>query len=295
MAKTEFEQFIQDEIEKQKGISVPVKAGFVERMATKKLDCDQLHPNPDDEFSFPDIGPNFEIISDYMKQIRERMGHGFPPFEDPVIVEKIRPEGYRLLNGHHRWAAAVRLGVQSIPVKIVNLPLESDITTILENSKHDKRVTMDLDEVIFRDVSDPYTEPLPKWLASTKHKERLRLGIPAIMHFFAKKGYDIWVYSSSYYSIDDIQELFLAYSVNVTGIITGTAKKNVRSTEAEKRMKELFANKYRKTVHIDNDMIVITNSADDDFTELSIEATDDKWSAAVIDLAGELGDDEKEE
>ncbi|MCR4831375.1 MAG: hypothetical protein K5883_07980 [Pseudobutyrivibrio sp.] len=54
-----------------------------------------------------------------------------------------------ILNGHHRWAVALRLGYSNIPVKIVNLTHESDIKQILSNSTHDKRVTMDLDEVVF--------------------------------------------------------------------------------------------------------------------------------------------------
>ena len=39
MAKTEFEQFIADEIEKGKGRYIPVKAGPMERLFVKKAVC----------------------------------------------------------------------------------------------------------------------------------------------------------------------------------------------------------------------------------------------------------------
>ena len=35
------------------------------------------------------------------------------PWEEPLIVEKVHPEGYMLLNGHHRWAAALKTGYAS--------------------------------------------------------------------------------------------------------------------------------------------------------------------------------------
>ena len=44
---------------------------------------------------------------------------------EPIPVEKMYPEGYMILNGHHRWAAALRLGQPEIPVKIVNLTHEA--------------------------------------------------------------------------------------------------------------------------------------------------------------------------
>ena len=27
--------------------------------------------------------------------------------EDPIVVEKVHPDGYMILNGHHRWAASM--------------------------------------------------------------------------------------------------------------------------------------------------------------------------------------------
>ena len=289
---TDFEKFIAEEIEKEKGLYIPVKAGMMERMTVKSAPCTSLHPNPEDEFCIPDVGPSYRIISKYVDEINQNQRKGKPIFEEPVIVEKVRPDGYMLLNGHHRWAAALKMGVKSIPIKIVNLPLESDIEKMLENSKHDRRVTLDLDEVVFREAEDPEVEVLPKASLAKKYPKRLRLGIPALFHFLTKNGYDIWVYSANYYSIDDIKDYFKQYAVNVDGIITGTAKKKASSSKAAKDMEKLIANHYPETIHIDNDLVLDTKGRGAEYRELSID-TSAGWSKEVIRIIGELKKEEE--
>ena len=105
--KTQFEQFIADEIEKNRGRLVPVKASLAERLFVRTAHWKDLHPNPDDEFCFPSIGPNFEIISNYEQMIREGRYASKAVRRDPITVEKVLPEGYMILNGPHRWGAAV--------------------------------------------------------------------------------------------------------------------------------------------------------------------------------------------
>ncbi len=152
MARTDFEQFIQEEVEKNKGILVPVRAGIIERLLVRKLSCGKMHPNPEDEFCFPDIGPNLGIIQSYVKQFTENIDRNKPLMDEPLYVQKVRPSGYLLLNGHHRWAAAMRLGIKKVPVSIVNGVYESDIRVMLEKSDNEKRATHDLEEVIYRDT-----------------------------------------------------------------------------------------------------------------------------------------------
>ncbi|WP_022760235.1 ParB/RepB/Spo0J family partition protein [Butyrivibrio sp. AD3002] len=62
------------------------------------------------------------------------------PFSEPIVVEKVSPDGYLILNGHHRWAAARNAGLQNVPVEIVNLTQEDDIRKMLKNSDRQKRV-----------------------------------------------------------------------------------------------------------------------------------------------------------
>jgi hypothetical protein len=289
MAKTQLDEFVANDLEKQKGVSIPVRAGLLERLFVRKTACTNLHPNAEDEFTMPSVGPSYRIISEYETKFREAMRFDKPPIEEPLMVEKLRPHGYLLLNGHHRWAAAMRCQIKRVPIKIINCATESDIKTILEKSQHDKRVAIDLDEVIFRDPDYKYLEKKAfTFPLSLRFKQRIRLGIPALFYYLVKNGYDIWVYAADFYSIDDIQKFFKAYSVHVDGIITGVGKLEQNNSESEKRMKELINNKYQMTLHIDNDSILETHNNTKEFEDYTIEASEEEWSKKAIAIVEEI-------
>ncbi len=287
MAKSEFDLYLQEEVKKQEGVAYPVKASLFERMLTKQLPCDVLHPNPQDEFTFPDIGPNYEIISNYERTIMNNIRTRQPIFDDPIMVEKLHPHGYLILNGHHRWAAAKRLRISKIPVEIINLALESDIKKILENSQHDKRATFDMDEVVFRSEDALFLEKKLGFPYSLKHKKRIRLGIPALFYTLSKSGYDIWLYSSNYESIDDVRDYFRCYGVHVDGIITGMAKDKKNTASRKAGVEKLIANKYSVTLHVDNDMILRTEKNTGEFQEFSLDPGEN-WSKEAVAVIGEL-------
>ena len=278
MAKTEFEQLMDDAVE-ETSLYIPVKAGMVERMTVHSVDTKSLHPNLEDEFTFPEIGPSYRIISEYIEKINDAQRLGKPIFDEPIIVEKTRPDGYLILNGHHRWAAALKLGIKKVPVKIVNLPSESDIKKMLEKCLHDKRVTLDLDEVIFRNENDPDIEEPPKDHGKKGIEKWIRLGVPALFRFFTKRGYDIWVYSSNYYSLEDIQAFFMSYVVHVDGIITGM--KNTVSEKKKNKVESLVGSRYLETIHIDNDMLLVTHGAGKDFEEFTVDPS--RWVKSIME------------
>ena len=288
MARSKFDEFIADEISKQKGVYIPVRAGLIERLFVRKAKCTDLHPNAEDEFSIPSVGPSYRIIGEYEKKFREALQFERRVFDEPLTVEKLRPNGYLLLNGHHRWAAAMRCNIKKVPIKIINVATESDIKKILEKSQHDKRVTLDLDEVVFRPENYKYLEKKFIFPLNLRMKQRIRLGIPALFYFLAKNGYDIWVYAADYYSIDDIQKFFRAYSVHVDGIITGVANRDQNQTESALRMEKLIANKYKKTLHIDNDLILVTRGRTGEFEEFQIDSSEEEWAKKAISVIEEM-------
>lgn len=292
MAKrTEFEQKIADDIKHQSGALIPVKASLLERLLVRKAPCDKLHPNAEDEFTFDTVGPSYKIIGEYEEKFRTAIRRNMEPFDDPLIVEKLRPSGYLLINGHHRWAAAMRVGIKKVPIQIVNLAQDSDIDKILENSKHDKRVTLDLDEVIFREKGDKWVENVPT-LKFMKFDKKIKYGIPALFYYLSKNGYDIWVYSANYYSIDDIQRFFRHYDAHVDGIITGTIKNNKDYSERAARIQKKIEDKYKVTIHIDNDMLVATGNVGAKFKKFDLDAAPDEWARKAIEIIGEIGKDE---
>ncbi len=284
MAKTEFEQYLANELENELGVYMPVKAGLLERMMVKKVPVNKIHPNPDDEFCFPNVGPSYRIISEYERKFRDILAGVATEEVEPVIVMKTNPSGYMLVNGHHRWAGAMKAGMKKLPVRLINMMLDSDLEMMIKNSDHDKRVTMDLDEVVFRLPTDKNLEKAPAFFHGRLAKKRIKLGIPALFHYLTMHKYDIWVYSADYYSIDDIKRFFKKYQVNVDGIITGTGKKNNKNTEAARNMEKLIANKYAQTIHIDNDTLVVSHGAGGEFEDYTIEGPENEWSKKVLNI-----------
>ncbi|MBO5503088.1 MAG: transcriptional regulator, partial [Lachnospiraceae bacterium] len=89
----EFQEFLDGELKKYKGVVIPVRASLVERAVVRRLPCSKLHPNPEDEFTHDDVGPSYRIITEYTQQYREVQRRGTVDFEDPLLVEKIKPDG----------------------------------------------------------------------------------------------------------------------------------------------------------------------------------------------------------
>ena len=283
-SNTAFEEFIASEVKKYKGIYVPVKAGMLRRALIRQAPCSSLHPNPDDEFCSPQVGPNHRIIAEYMELYRQQRFNNQPYCEEPLTVEKIRPNGYLILNGHHRWAAALRMGYSKIPIEIVDLTQETDIKTILKNSRHDKRVTLDLDEVVFcQQADEPAEQPLPFFLRKI-YKQRLRRGIPALLHYLNEQKYDVWVYSAGYYSADYIQRLFRKYGVHVTGAVTGTGRKKAQNAELKRELEALITAKYPETVHIDNKSVLRIFSQTKAVEDYTLGDGTEAWSMRVLDV-----------
>ena len=284
---TAFTESIAEDIKKYEGVRVLLKAGLLESLLVKKTSCDNLHPNPEDEFSIPAIGPSYRIISDYEKDIRDCMNKGMDPFsnwEDPLYVQKMYPEGYMLLNGHHRWAAAKRIGLKKVPVKIVSLTEEKDVKEMLEGSSNEKRITLDLDELVFCNGPEDEAEQALLFPFNMIYKERIRLGIPALCSFFTKKGYDIWVYTSKFYSLSYLKALFRKYHINPVGIIVGTSRAKRLSSSTKRNIEKLIADKYKETINLYPDMVLVIHSRLYDFDQYELDNSDGKWSLKVMEL-----------
>ncbi len=289
--REEFEKHLAKEIDKYKGVAFPVKSSFFHRLVAKKVSCLRLHPNPDDEFSKPGVGPSFRIISEYENKLRKDKEYEVKTVADPIVVEKMYPDGYMIINGHHRWAAYYKLGFNKVPVTIVNLTHDEDIKRMLENASNDKRVTLDLDEVVFCSSDNETAENKLGFPFGALYKERIRLGIPALFHYLQGKGYDIWVYSAKFYSMDYIRNYLKKYHVDITGIVTGTSKKSDTNSETKKDIDRMIADKYRFTLHVDSNTVLKINNRTKDFEEFTIDKDNDNWSQGVMNIVGELKED----
>ena len=98
----------------------PVNVNPLLRARVKKVSPEELHANPDDEFSMGTIGPNDSIISNYCQIARREYSLSEAVYDEPIIVNKLERDGYLILNGHHRWAGAIMAHVPKVRIAIVN-------------------------------------------------------------------------------------------------------------------------------------------------------------------------------
>ncbi len=289
--QTDLMNDIQNDIRKYEGIRMPLKASLFERIFVRKLRTAKIHPNPDDEFCMPSIGPNYEIISDYVSKIRRGKYWAGGADDEPLYIEKMYPDGYMILNGHHRWAAALRLKKRRIPVRIVNMTTDADIDKILAQSTNEKRASFDLDEVVF--CNDGEFEKKPVLLPGSLNKEHIRLGMPALSHFLISRGYDLWVYTQKYYSDDYIRHFLKAYHIGVKGVITGYSRKRWKKNELGTQIEKKIMNKYKVTLNITKDEIIKIENKSGTFEQVDLGDVATDWSKNAIKIIKSWDEEER--
>ena len=290
--KTQFEQYLAGEVSRYKGVAVPVRSGLLRRALVRHLPVKKIHPNPEDEFCSPEVGPGYSIISGYEQEIiRARRYMEREKIKEPLTVERIRPDGYMLINGHHRWAAALLMGETRVPVRVVNLTTEMDIRLMLKNSRHERRAALDLDEVVFCGAEDAPAEKALGFPFGRIYRDRLARGIPALFRYLNTHGYDIWVYTSGLYSMEHIRQLFRLYHLRVHGIVTGTGRKKNTDAAVRKRIEAEIAAAYPETLHIDRRTVLRMDSGTGEYSEYGLTGDPETWSQEVMKILGELDAD----
>ena len=117
-----FYSYVQQDLAAYEGKRQLVRVSLVERLAVRYISPEEMHANPDDEFSDPDIGPSDRIINEYAHEIPRLYRNGERIFPSPIMVCKMASDGYLIINGHHRWAAAIKSGTKKIRAAIMNPP-----------------------------------------------------------------------------------------------------------------------------------------------------------------------------
>ena len=122
--RSSFFAYIQEDLDAYEGKREIVRTSLLERLAVHRLSPEDMHVNPDDEFANPRVGPSDRIINEYVDEIKMMRDELWDIFPQPIVVYKMKPEGYLILNGHHRWAAALKSGLRKVRATIMNPPKE---------------------------------------------------------------------------------------------------------------------------------------------------------------------------
>lgn len=258
----EYQKLVLDDLDRNSGLYHVVPAGFFERSIIKKMPLSKLHPNPDDEFSDPAIGPNYQIVSDYAKEFLAAIEFEKPKIMDPLVVEKLSTGEYMLLNGHHRWMAACRLNLQKVPVEVVNPVSIETIMKNLEKSERTRCMSFDMDEVLLNSEGN------------------LRPGAAALINELHALGFDVFIYTGQYIPEKKINKMLRKQGTMVEGIINCYKKK----TNSEGRLSTFLKNKYELLSHADNDLLIQVNTKTKDAVTKDIVAREDLWASTLISI-----------
>ncbi len=263
----EYEKLVLNDIRSFSSLNHPVKASLVERLLIWRAPLAKLHPNPMDEFCNPEIGPNHQIVNQYFEQIKRSLTHVSTLEIDPLIVEKMSIGGYMLLNGHHRWLAATRANMKTVPIKIVNVTTEEEIIKAVNSSYNDYCLSIDLDEVLINDDENDYLSEAVFFPLNLIYPQKIRKNAAAMIAELQKQGFDVWVYSGQYYSTTYIKQLLFFHKIKPTGIINGMKNRKPRSG-----MAQAFREKYKEIVHIDNESALIVNPKSKEFNTVEVSS-----------------------
>ena len=118
--ESSFYPYVREDLAATEGKRKLVKASLFQRLVVRSLSPEEMHVNPDDEFADPAVGPNDRIINEYVHEIPELKRIDQPIFPSPIMVVKMESDGYMILNGHHRWAAAVKSGLSKVRAAVTN-------------------------------------------------------------------------------------------------------------------------------------------------------------------------------
>ena len=279
----DYEKYVVEDLQKSAGLTRPVKATLPERLLIRKMNINRLHPNPEDEFCMPDIGPNYSIVQKYQMLFMPNSKYAKKDLEnaykEPLFVEKNKPSGYMILNGHHRWLAAHVIHKKRMPIRIVNVTQESDIIKTMSKSQNRICASFDLDEVILVPKDASNVEPRPKSPLSLFYKESVREGVPALIDALRCMGCDIWVYTGQYLSEGYIQTLLRLYQAKPDGVING-----MKNRSSSGKIAERFSKRYDVSIHVDAKGIVCVDTKNKTFDTADLVKGDTMWASEAISI-----------
>ena len=272
-----YKKYVLEEINYRTGLYHPVKSNLLQRLFTKMMKPQKLEPNPEDEFSISSVGPNWEIVKNYEDKIRFNLMGGLKIFDEPLYIVRLDKGGYMLLNGHHRWLAALVVKLKKVPVKLTNITQEADVYKAINKSKRDKCVSIDFDEILLATES-VLSENVQLFFPLNKiYKEKIRENTALLTKELNRMGYDVWVYTGSYLSYNHIKSLFLLYGCKVDGIVNGLKMKGKSA-----KLKDIFRNKYKTIVHLNNDYITCVDTKSREYEMIELDADIREWAVSVV-------------
>ena len=144
------------------------------------------------------------------------------------------------------------------------------------------RISFDLDEVLFVSPDRYETEPVPKFLPGRLFPDRLRKGTPELIHTLQDRGYEVWIYTSSYRTERYLKALFQAYGIRFDGIVTASRHNKEVQRDRKEPLPQKLPNFYRISLHIDDEKVVKDNAFQHGYRSMQVYEPDEHWVEKVL-------------
>ena len=144
------------------------------------------------------------------------------------------------------------------------------------------RVSFDLDDVLFVSPDSYETEPAPGFPLNRMFPDRLRKGTPELIHALQERGYEVWIYTSSYRTETYLRALFRAYGIRFDSIVNAQRHKNEVQRDRRERLPQKLPNFYRIALHIDDEKAILENARQYGFRAMRVYEPDEHWAEKVL-------------
>ena len=147
------------------------------------------------------------------------------------------------------------------------------------------RISFDLDEVLFVDPNTFETEPPLPCPLNRIFLERLRKGTVRLIDELHKRGFEVWVYTSSFRSEAYIRALFRNYKVHFDQIVNG--HRHIKEVQKDRPdpLPQKMPGYYHISLHIDDEDVIHQNGKAYGFKTFKVCEPDDEWVEKVINEA----------
>lgn len=145
------------------------------------------------------------------------------------------------------------------------------------------KISFDLDEVLFVSPATHKTEPALPFPLNKIFRERLRYGTVGLINELQRRGYEVWVYTSSFRSQRYIKCLFRCYGVRFNEIVN--AQRHLKEVQGNKKeiLPQKIPSKYRISLHIDDETVVCSYGKAYGFDVFQLDAQDDDWEEKILE------------
>lgn len=157
-----------------------------------------------------------------------------------------------------------------------------------KTNPNNMRVSFDLDEVLFVSPKTHKTEAELPFPLNKIFKERLRLGTLQLVNRLHSEGFDVWIYTSSFRTERYIKWLFRAYGLKFDGIVNGERHLNEVKGKNTNPVPQKLPCRYRISLHIDDESIVVTSGKIHGFNVYQLNAQDDDWEEKIMNRVYEI-------